>query len=61
MYAPNAEYRLHSMNSADTINRIDPNVYWESKTGQADPIYLPSGRSAYIKIMFRHVRFDLDL
>jgi hypothetical protein len=60
IYAPSAEYRLLSMNSAQNINRIDLNAYWESKTGQAYPIYLPSGCSANIKIMFRHIRFNLN-
>jgi hypothetical protein len=60
IYAPSAEYRLLSMNSAQNINRIDLNAYWESKTGQAYPIYLPPGCSANIKIMFRHIRFNLN-
>ena len=60
IYAPSAEYRVLLMNSAQNINRIDLNAYWESKTGQAYPIYLPSGCSANIKIMFRHVRFNLN-
>jgi hypothetical protein len=54
------EYRLLSMNSAQNINRIDLNAYWESKTGQAYPIYLPPGCSANIKIMFRAVNFNIN-
>ena len=60
IYAPSAEYRLLSMNSAQNINRIDLNAYWESKTGQAYPIYLPSGCSANVKVMFRAVSFNTN-
>ena len=60
IYAPSAEYRLLSMSSAQNINRIDLNAYWESKTGQAYPIYLPSGFSANGKLSFRHVNFYLN-
>ena len=60
IYAPSAGYLLLSVNSAQNINGIDLNAYWESKTGQAYPIYLPSGCSANIKIMFRSVKYNIN-
>ena len=60
IYAPSAEYRLLSMNSSTNLNRIDIQAFWESKTGLSYPIYMPPGTCSNIKILFRHVRFNIS-
>ena len=60
IYAPSAEYRLLSMNSSTNLNRIDIQAFWESKTGLSYPIYMPPGTCSNIKLLFRHVRFNIS-
>ena len=60
IYAPSAEYRLISMNSSTNLNRIDIQAFWESKTGLSYPLYLPAGSCANLKLLFRHVRFNIS-
>jgi hypothetical protein len=60
IYAPSAEYRLLSMNSSTNLNRIDIQAFWEGKTGTSYPILLPVGACANLKLLFRHVRFNIS-
>ena len=60
IYAPSAEYRLISMNSSTNLNRIDIQAFWESKTGLSYPIYMPPGTCSNIKLLFKHIRFNIS-
>jgi hypothetical protein len=58
LYNPSV-YRLMDMNSNNSINNIDIQVFWKSNlTGALVPIYLDSQCSASMKIMFRRKHFD---
>ena len=60
IYAPSAEYRLLSLTSSTNVNRIDIQAFWESKTGLSYPIYMPPGTCSNIKLLLRHVRFNIS-
>ena len=60
IYAPQAEYRLLSMKATNNLDKVDLSCYWESKTGLSYPVYLPSGCSSHIKILFRAVNFNIN-
>ena len=60
IYQPSAEYRLISMNSSTNLNRVDVQAFWESKHGLSYPLYLPAGCCANLKLLFRHVRFNIN-
>ena len=60
LYNPSV-YRLMDMNSNNSINNIDIQVFWKSNlTGVLVPIYLDSQCSASMKIMFRRKKFNAD-
>jgi hypothetical protein len=60
IYAPQAEYRLLSMKETNNLNKIDLSCFWETKTGITYPIYLPSGCSSNIKLLFRAVNYNIN-
>ena len=58
-YIPPGEYRLVDMYSSYNLNRIDLTVYWKDIFGNLNPIYLPPGCSAHVKLMFIRKHFYL--
>ena len=60
IYQPQAEYRFLDMNSSFNLNKIDLQAGWTDKYGNTFPLYLQAGRSASLKLLFRHKRFNLS-
>jgi hypothetical protein len=52
-YSPSGEYRLIDLYGNQPLSAINLQVYFKDKFGGLHPIYLNSGCSASIKIMFR--------
>ena len=52
-YSPAAEYRLIDMHTSYSLNKIDISVFWKNEFGNLNPIYLNSGCSANVKLLFR--------
>jgi hypothetical protein len=57
-YEPTGEYRLTDLVGQMPINQIDISVYWKDDFGVLNPLYLPVGCSASIKILFRKKSFN---
>ena len=57
-YSPAAEYRLIDMYSSYNVNKIDISVFWKDKFGNLNPIYLNSGCSANVTLLFRKKIFN---
>ena len=57
-YIPTAEYRFISLNQGSNhqINNIDLIVYWKDNYSNLHPVYLYSGMSCNIKILFRKIK-----
>lgn len=56
-YIPSAEYRFISMNQGvEKLNNIDLIVYWKDTFSHLHPLYLMSGCSCNIKILFRKIK-----
>lgn len=52
LYVPNAQYRYIDLISNASINNIDIQCYWRDKSGNFHPLYLYSGMSASLKLLF---------
>jgi len=52
LYVPNAQYRYIDLISNSGINNIDIQCYWRHKDGTFYPLYLYSGMSASLKLLF---------
>lgn len=52
LYVPNAQYRYIDLISNAPINNIDIQCYWRDKSGNFHPLYLYSGMSASLKLLF---------
>jgi hypothetical protein len=57
-YTPSGEYRLVDLYGATPISNINLQVFWKDCFGQQHPLYLSSGRSASVKLMFRRKDFN---
>jgi len=57
-YEPTGEYRLTDLVGQMPINQVDISVYWKDDFGVLNPLYLPVGCSASIKILFRKKSFN---
>jgi len=58
-YSPPGEYRLFSLNSNQSINKINIQVNWLSKYGSYVPFYLNYNGSASLKLMFRKKNYNM--
>jgi hypothetical protein len=57
-YAPQGEYRFFDLNSNRPLSDINIVVYWKDKlTGTTHPMYISSGGSATMKLLFRNKNF----
>ena len=57
-YAPSAEYRFIDLNNQYNINKIDLNCFWKDHYGNYHTLYLYSGCSAHVKLLFRAKSFN---
>jgi hypothetical protein len=57
-YSPPGEYRLFSLNSTQSLNRLNIQVFWLSKYGTYHPFQLAFGASGSLKLMFRKKDFN---
>lgn len=57
-YAPTGEYRLIDLYGTSPLSSLDLQVSWKDQFGNTHPLYLGSGCSANLKIMFRRKDFD---
>lgn len=57
-YSPPGEYRLFSLNSTQSLNRLNIQVFWLSKYGTYHPFMLPFSGSGSLKLMFRKKDFN---
>lgn len=53
LYVPSAEYRFVDLTTDSPINNIDVQVFWKDRFGILRPMYLLSGISCTMKIMFQ--------
>ena len=58
-YSPSSEYRLIDMNSCMNMNRVDVMVYWKDHFGNLNPMVLPPGCAAHVKLLFRRKDFNV--
>jgi len=58
-YSPPGEYRLFSLNSNQSINKINIQVFWLTKYGNYVPFYLNYNGSASLKLMFRKKNYNM--
>jgi hypothetical protein len=58
VYTPSAEYRMLSLNGGNPLNSIHLEVYWKDKFNNFNRLYLSSGRTATILLMFRLREFN---
>jgi len=54
-YSPSAEYRRVSLTGSSPLSNIQLSVFWRNKLGDLTPLYLGSGSSATIKMLFTKV------
>jgi hypothetical protein len=52
IYNPSAQYRYVDLSSSQPINNVDIKCWWKDKSGVFHPLYLYSGMSASLKILF---------
>lgn len=57
-YIPTAEYRLNDMMGKKELSNIDLQVWWKDKYGNLNPLLIPSGGKASIKVLFRKKTFN---
>ena len=60
LYAPSAEYRLIDLYSGTDLNRLNIQVFWKDHFGNLNPLYIPPGASAHMKLMFRRKDFNIS-
>jgi len=60
LYAPSAEYRLVDLFSGSDLNRLSIQVFWKDHAGNLNPLYVPVGCAAHLKLMFRRKDFDVE-
>ena len=60
LYAPSAEYRLIDLFSGSDLNRLNIQVFWKDHFGNLNPLYVPPGCAAHMKLMFRRKDFNLS-
>jgi hypothetical protein len=60
-YEPVGEFRLTDLYGIQPVNQMDISVFWKDAYGNLNPVYLPIGSSASIKILFRKKIFNSDL
>ena len=53
IYNPSAQYRWISLLGDKAISNVDVQVYWKSRFGKLNPLYLMSGSSCSLKILFQ--------
>jgi hypothetical protein len=58
LYVPSGEYRLIDMYSNQPLTKFDFQVWWKDRYNNLRPLYIPSGGSASIKVMFRKKNFN---
>ena len=56
IYNPSAQYRYISLESGISISQIDVQVYWKNRFGLLTPLYLGSGSSCSLKILFEKIK-----
>ena len=57
LYAPSAEYRLLDLQSGQDLNRVNIQVFWKDHFGNLNPLRIPPGCAAHMKLMFRRKDF----
>lgn len=57
-YQPTSELRLFNLISNTPLANININVYFKNKFGQLIPLYIPSGGSCTLKLLFRKCSFN---
>jgi hypothetical protein len=60
LYALGAEYRLIDLFSGNDLNRINIQVFWTDHFGNLNPLYVPAGCAAHLKLMFRRKDFSVS-
>jgi len=58
-YSPSSEHRFLDMNSCMNMNRVDVMVYWKDHFGKLNPMVLPPGCAAHVKLLFRRKDFNV--
>lgn len=53
-YSPSSQYRLVDCTGNSDLTQIEISIYWKSKFGELYPMYLFSGGSCDIKLLFIH-------
>lgn len=53
IYLPTAEYRYINLNGSSGITKLDFQAFWQDRYNVLRPIYLSSGQSFTIKILFK--------
>jgi hypothetical protein len=59
LYAPGAEYRLIDLFSGNDLNRLNIQVFWKDHFGNLNPLFVPPGCAARMKLMFRRKDFSV--
>jgi len=57
-YQPISELRLFNLISNAPLSNININVFFKNKFGQLIPLYIPSGGSCTLKLLFRKCSFN---
>ena len=58
-YLPSGEYRWIDLTQGLNLNKLDLQAFWKDKQGNANPIYLPVGCSAKIKLHVSYTHMTL--
>ncbi len=54
LYNPNPSYKWIDLLSSTSINSININVYWRDNFGRLNQLYLPSGATSQLTLIFRN-------
>jgi hypothetical protein len=57
LYQPSPNYKWLDLLSNNSINNININVYFRDNFGRLSPVYLPSGSTAQITLLFRNKKY----
>jgi len=58
VYTPSSEYRMVDLYGSTPVSAIELSAFWKDVFGNLHPLYLNSGCSASIKILFRRKDFN---
>ena len=58
-YTPTAEYRLLNLISDNELRNTDFQIFWTSRTGEIEPLYIAPSDSFQLKLMYRSKSFNL--